>query len=108
MIYTKEIIQSILSSHLLKGDEIYQDDRPQCYPGGLVDHLVIELNDMKDTQVQLKRVQDEEIAAKAECEETLQGLSEERADIQKACNHHASKIDELRTVCDICGWDSDA
>jgi len=111
MIYTKEVIRSILSTHLLQGIEIFQDERAQVSPEDLITHIVAELNGMEDIKVCLKRVSDHEIAAKADYDETMQLLADERVQIQGECNHHHRVVDDPSltdrsddgVICVICG-----
>lgn len=109
MIYTKELVWSILSSHMRAKEKLYQDGTPQCYPEELVEHIVIELNLIEDTKTLLKRVSDEEQMRKDELENVLDTLAQEREDLRQMCNHHTrspkvgSTVQDLNLVCDICG-----
>lgn len=59
MMFDKETIWSILSTHMRQEVKLYQNDRPQCLTEELVEHIVIELNNMADTKRRIADLMEE-------------------------------------------------
>jgi hypothetical protein len=101
---SKETIWSILSTHILAESKIYQDDRPQCDPSELVEHIVIELALMRDIERELRLLSEERQML---AEEHVKALDEIDFSMNEAigrCPHHSTTThDNLSAVCDTCG-----
>jgi hypothetical protein len=103
-VFSKETIWNILSTHILAESRIYQDNRPQCSPDELVEHIVIELTLMQDIERKLQLLSEERQMLAEEHVKHLDEIDYSVKKTQEGCPHHSTTTyEDLSATCDTCG-----
>lgn len=109
MIFSNDLIKSILEDHLFDAD-IYQGEKFQCGFDELVEGIANELSAIAGTKRRLHDLRGEERMLTEEHEKAMGELQVSRSEIKANCQHHsttyypdASGGNDSSTTCDICG-----